>query len=60
MFRSRDDTVRCIVSSLTDDGNNELLDELFKAQPTALDESCHSDDNDEMWVPDPVDAYPGK
>ncbi|KAL5012414.1 hypothetical protein ScPMuIL_010965 [Solemya velum] len=58
-LRSRDDTVRCIVSSLTDDGNNELLDELFKAQPTALDESCHSDDNEEMWVPDPVDAYPG-
>ncbi|XP_033732322.1 anaphase-promoting complex subunit 2-like [Pecten maximus] len=60
-LRSRDDTVRCIVSNLTDDGSNELLDELIKGQPLLLDEGCHSDDEDEdweKWIPDPVDADP--
>jgi anaphase-promoting complex subunit 2 len=61
--RSRDDTVRCIVSNLTDDGSNELLDELIKGQPLLLDESGHSDNEDEdweKWMPDPVDADPCK
>ncbi|KAL3869262.1 hypothetical protein ACJMK2_041966 [Sinanodonta woodiana] len=60
-LRCRDDTVRCIVSSLTDDGSSELLDELIKGQPLVLDESGHSDDEDEdweKWNPDPVDADP--
>ena len=61
-LRSREDTVRCIVSSLTDDGSSELSDELFKGQPLVLDESYHSDDDAEdweNWMPDPVDADPG-
>ena len=61
MLRNRDDTVRCIVSSLTEDGNNELSDELVKGQPLMLDESYHSDDDQEdweTWQPDPVDADP--
>ena len=54
--------MRCIVSSLTDDGSNELSDELIKAQPLKMDDSCHSDDDTEdwqSWMPDPVDADPG-
>lgn len=61
--RSRDDTVRCIVSNLTDDDTNELLDELIKGYPLLRDEGCHSDDEDEdweKWIPDPVDADPCK
>ncbi|XP_041369273.1 anaphase-promoting complex subunit 2-like isoform X2 [Gigantopelta aegis] len=60
-LRSRDDTVRCIVSSLTDEGSNELLDELVKAQPLLLDEGLTSDDDTDdwqTWMPDPVDADP--
>ncbi|XP_067662241.1 anaphase-promoting complex subunit 2-like [Haliotis asinina] len=60
-LRSRDDTVRCIVSSLTDEGSNELLDELVKSQPLLLDEGVQSDDESDdwqNWMPDPVDADP--
>ncbi|KAJ8300297.1 hypothetical protein KUTeg_021816, partial [Tegillarca granosa] len=60
-LRSRDDTVRCIVSNLTDDGSNELLDELVKGQPLLLDEGSQNDDEIEdweKWMPDPVDADP--
>lgn len=60
--RSRDDTVRCIVSSLTDDGSNELLDELIKGAPLSTDDGGQSDDESEAWenwIPDPVDANPG-
>ena len=60
--RSRDDTVRQIVCNLTDDGSNELLDELQKGQPL-LDDGCSSDDeldDWENWMPDPVDADPSK
>ncbi|XP_061183897.1 anaphase-promoting complex subunit 2-like [Saccostrea echinata] len=59
-LRSRDDTVRQIVSNLTDDGSNELLEELQKGQPL-LDDGCSSDDeleDWENWMPDPVDADP--
>ena len=59
--RSRDDTVRCIVSSLTDDSSSELVEELMKSQPL-LDEATQSDNEDEdweKWMPDPVDADPG-
>ena len=54
--------MRCIVSNLTDDGSNELLDELQKGQ-LLLDDGCHSDDEIEgweKWMPDPVDADPCK
>lgn len=61
VVRNRQDTVRCIVSNLTEDGSTELSDELFKAHPLMLDESFHSDeegDDWELWQPDPVDADP--
>jgi anaphase-promoting complex subunit 2 len=62
-LRGRDDTVRCIVSSLTEDGGtSELADELIRAQPLLLDDSHDSDDDVgnsgdwENWQPDPTDA----
>ena len=60
-YRSREDTVRCIVSNLTDDGSNELLEELVKGQPL-VDEGANHDEEEEdweKWVPDPIDAEPG-
>jgi hypothetical protein len=57
--RNRDDTVRSIVTSVTEDGSGELSDELIKGQPLVLDESYHSDDDNEnweSWQPGPVDA----
>ncbi|XP_013419521.1 anaphase-promoting complex subunit 2-like [Lingula anatina] len=62
-LRSRDDTVRCIVASLTEEGSNELSEELFKGNTLVLDETCQSDEEDEdweNWMPDPVDADPAK
>jgi len=62
-LRGRDDTVRCIVSSLTEDGGtSELADELIRAQPLLLDDSHDSEDDVvnsgdwENWLPDPKDA----
>ncbi|XP_025096044.1 LOW QUALITY PROTEIN: anaphase-promoting complex subunit 2-like [Pomacea canaliculata] len=60
-LRSREDTVRCIVSSLTDEGSSELLDELIRGAPLSMDEGGLSDDESdswETWEPDPVDANP--
>ena len=62
-YRNREDTVRCIVSSLTEDSNSDLMDELIKGQPLSLDESYRIDSTQtdawKMWTPDPVDADPG-
>ncbi|XP_072014527.1 anaphase-promoting complex subunit 2-like [Amphiura filiformis] len=60
-LRTRDDTVRCIVSSLTDDSNRELAEELVKAEPLHMDESYsseHEEEKPEEWLPDPIDADP--
>ena len=45
MCRQREDTVRCIVSSLTEEGSSELSDELVKGHPLVLDDSYCSDDD---------------
>ena len=61
--RSREDTVRRIVSDLTGDSGNELSEELVKGQPLVLDNSYHSDEDAghwESWQPDPIDADPSK
>ena len=67
-LRTRDDTVRCIVSSLIDDNSSELAEELTKNEGLCLDESIFNDvgvgDEDpeeleanwEQWQPDPIDA----
>ncbi|ESP05035.1 hypothetical protein LOTGIDRAFT_109593 [Lottia gigantea] len=60
-LRSREDTVRCIVLCLTEEGSNELLDELIKGQPLILEDDTCSDQEEgdwETWMPDPVDADP--
>ncbi|XP_076306794.1 anaphase promoting complex subunit morula [Tachypleus tridentatus] len=62
-LRLREDTVRCIVSSLTDDGCGELASELMKGAPLLLDDNYQADEesvNWESWQPDPSDADPTK
>ncbi|XP_028910133.1 anaphase-promoting complex subunit 2 isoform X1 [Ornithorhynchus anatinus] len=64
-LRTREDTVRQIVAGLTGDaeGSGDLAHELSKADPVTLDNGQESDDDlsdPEDWVPDPVDADPGK
>ncbi|XP_060697247.1 anaphase-promoting complex subunit 2 isoform X1 [Hemiscyllium ocellatum] len=64
-LRTRDDTVRQIVAGLTDDseGSSDLANELSKADPITLEHGHDSDDDmsdPDDWVPDPVDADPGK
>ena len=66
-LRTRDDTVRCIVSSLIEgDSSSELAEELTKSEGLCLDDSIYNEagdpDNEELedtwedWTPDPVDA----
>ncbi|CAG8484281.1 10891_t:CDS:10 [Ambispora leptoticha] len=63
-LRSRNDTVRCLVSCWMDDKNpnSELIEELGRATiPVSEDEEENSEfDNDNWmnWVPDPIDAGP--
>jgi len=57
---SRDDTVRCIITALTDE-NSELIPELTKNTRQPVDEGNQSDDEYicehwEDWQPDPLDA----
>ncbi|KAG7175880.1 Anaphase-promoting complex subunit 2-like [Homarus americanus] len=58
-LRGREDTVRYIVTSLTDESCSELSEELLVAAPLVLDDS-HSDDDNmdfwETWTPDPRTA----
>lgn len=50
-----------MVSSLTEEGPNDLADELNRGEPvdenTPVDEE---DENWETWTPDPIDAVPSK
>ncbi|XP_068020284.1 anaphase-promoting complex subunit 2 [Melanerpes formicivorus] len=64
-LRTREDTVRQIVAGLTGDaeGSGDLANELSKADPVTLENGQESDDDITEpgdWVPDPVDADPGK
>ncbi|XP_059850337.1 anaphase-promoting complex subunit 2 [Hypanus sabinus] len=64
-LRTREDTVRQIVAGLTDDseGSSDLANELSKADPITLEHGQDSDDDmsdPENWLPDPIDADPGK
>ncbi|XP_041969112.1 anaphase-promoting complex subunit 2 [Aricia agestis] len=57
-LRNREDTVRSVVSSLTEDNaGSELAEELDKFNPEADDDAEKEEAWDE-WVPDPVDADP--
>ena len=59
-LRGREDTVRYIVTSLTDECCSELSEELMVAMPLVLDDS-HSDEDSmehwDTWTPDPVHAH---
>lgn len=61
-LRSREDTVRSVVNSLLDDSPSELADELVKGECLQLDDGSADDETEdwEKWMPDPVDADPGK
>ncbi|KAJ8945964.1 hypothetical protein NQ318_016792 [Aromia moschata] len=62
-LRSREDTVRCVVSSLTEEGPNDLAEELVRGEAVQVDENTPVDEdseNWETWVPDPIDAIPSK
>eukprot|EP00731_Ephydatia_muelleri_P024290 Em0016g561a len=62
-LRTREDTVRCIVASLTDDSSNDLADELASGEPVLVDLNEESDGEEQdfdSWQPDPVDADPTK
>lgn len=48
-LRTREDTVRSIVSNLTDDSCAELEAELVKFTPISVEDSFMSDDDDEDW-----------
>ncbi|XP_015687119.1 anaphase-promoting complex subunit 2, partial [Protobothrops mucrosquamatus] len=64
-LRTREDTVRQIVAGLTGDaeGSADLANELSKADPVTLENGQESEDDGsepEDWLPDPVEADPGK
>ncbi|GLV33864.1 morula [Carabus blaptoides fortunei] len=63
-LRSREDTVRSVVGSLTEEGLSDLADELVKGEALHLDENAPEEEDDatdwETWTPDPVDVEPSK
>nr|XP_058951089.1 anaphase-promoting complex subunit 2-like isoform X1 [Pocillopora verrucosa] len=61
-LRTREDTVRCIVTSLTDDSSTELAEELMRGDPRTIDDlgASDSEDDDDKWMPAPSDADPDK
>ncbi|KAM0747435.1 hypothetical protein T439DRAFT_359225 [Meredithblackwellia eburnea MCA 4105] len=58
-LRSREDTIRCIVSSMIEEGN-ELVAELAATDARPLHDARDEAEsfNDPKWTPDPVDAPP--
>ncbi|XP_076655702.1 anaphase promoting complex subunit morula [Halictus rubicundus] len=61
-LRTREDTVRCVVSDLLDDTSSDLADELVKGETLQLDDYSDEEENKDWdkWMPDPVDADPAK
>lgn len=50
-----------MVSSLTEEGPNDLAEELVRGEAVQVDENTPVDEENEnwqTWVPDPVDAVP--
>ncbi|KAJ8928110.1 hypothetical protein NQ314_019336 [Rhamnusium bicolor] len=57
-LRSREDTV-----SLTEEGPNDLAEELVRGEAVQVDENTPVDEDNEnweTWIPDPIDAAPSK
>ncbi|RZF40821.1 hypothetical protein LSTR_LSTR003331 [Laodelphax striatellus] len=62
-LRSRNDTVRCVVTNLTEEGPGDLAEELVRGETDQVDEHTSADaemENWETWKPDPVDSDPMK
>ncbi|CAD7078540.1 unnamed protein product [Hermetia illucens] len=60
-LRKRSDTVRCVITGLTEEGPTDLAEELAKSE--TLKENVDVKGKDEMlnwevWNPDPIDASP--
>lgn len=59
-LRIREDTIKCIITCLTDkESGPDLAEELFKADsnyPKENESEDGSDTDDEEWQPDPIDA----
>ena len=60
LHRSREDTIRCIVSSLIEDGN-ELIKELAASDAKPVQDARDDAENynDPKWAPEPIDAPAG-
>lgn len=63
-LRSRQDTVRCVITSLIEDEASDLTEELARSElvgaKPAANSAAHEMLNWEQWEPDPVDAAPPK
>lgn len=52
-----------MVSSLTEEGPNDLAEELVRGEGVQVDENAPAEEdyeNWESWMPDPIDADPRK
>ena len=60
LVQARKDTVRCIVTSLTDETSGDLYEELRRQDALPLEQGADSDDEDMGpgvdWMPAPRDA----
>lgn len=54
-LRSRQDTVRCVASALTDEGPTDLAEELARSE-CYMENLSQKHDDWENWNPDPIDA----
>lgn len=62
-LKARTDTVRTVVTALTEEGPTDLAEELAKGETTKGEIKATAGDdmtNWETWMPDPVDANPKK
>lgn len=61
-LRGRQDTVRCVITSLIEDTPSDLAEELAKSEALKADGTGTVDEmlNWDKWEPDPVDAAPQK
>ncbi|KAF0716225.1 Aste57867_2957 [Aphanomyces stellatus] len=58
-LRQRKDTIRCIVTSLTDEENGELFEELTRdrrVEPVVDSDDDDLDEPPELWQPEPIEA----
>ncbi|XP_039300914.1 anaphase-promoting complex subunit 2-like, partial [Nilaparvata lugens] len=61
-LRSRKDTVRCVVTNLTEEGPGDLAEELVRGGEASdpVDEQAAEMEDWQNWKPDPVDSDPMK